>query len=152
MQVKRRERRRVNPNQRRDRKRDIEKVYLLSPDYILGCKERERERESNTSAVMQLGDIFTRSARARLIEKDYISLQTLLVFFTNKDFCAFLIKYSFKHLVSINLKVVNIPRSNFPTKKNGTNTLSSHVAIIQKNCTETENFGNNTPIIIIIDC
>lgn len=97
---------------------------------------------------MQLGDIFTRSARARLIEKDYISLQTLLVFFTNKDFCAFLIKYSFKHLVPINL---NVPRSNFPTKKNGTNTLSSHVAV-QKNCKETENFGNNTPIIIIIDC
>lgn len=100
---------------------------------------------------MQLGDIFTRSARARFIEKDYISLQTLLVFFTNKDFCAFLIKYSFKHLVPINLKVVNVPRSNLPIRKNGTNTLSSHVAI-KKNCMETENFGNNTPIIIIIDC
>lgn len=42
---KRRGERRVNLNQRRDRKREIEKVYLLSPDYILRCRERKRERE-----------------------------------------------------------------------------------------------------------
>lgn len=48
-----RERRRINPNQRRDRKkereREIEKVYLLSPDYILRCREKERERIKHAS-------------------------------------------------------------------------------------------------------
>lgn len=30
----------------RQKEREIEKVYLLSPDYILGCKERERENQT----------------------------------------------------------------------------------------------------------
>lgn len=80
----------------KERKREIEKVYLLSPDYILRCREKERERESNTPAVIQLGDTFLREVRARacFIEKDYTSSQTLLVFFTNKDLRALLVKCS----------------------------------------------------------